>query len=123
MLVVDVVESVRLMEENEDDAVSRWRRIVEQVEHDVLPAHGGRLVKSLGDGLLLEFPRVPPAVSAAFAIQQTCNRANAGAFLISEVKYLIARDTLLSCNFDHRTPLPGALDPLLPTTHDRVPSA
>lgn len=78
VLVVDVVESVRLMEENEDDAVSRWRGIVEQVEHDVLPVHGGRLVKSLGDGLLLEFPRVQPAVNAAFAIQQTCNRANAG---------------------------------------------
>lgn len=78
VLVVDLVESVRLMEEDEADAVSRWRNVVEHVETDVLPAHGGRLVKSLGDGMLLEFPRVPPAVNAAFAIQHVCNGVNVG---------------------------------------------
>ena len=78
VLVVDVVESVRLMEENEEDAVTRWRNLVEHVEKRVLPAHGGRLVKSLGDGMLLDFPRVQPAVNAAFAIQHVCSGANIG---------------------------------------------
>jgi adenylate cyclase len=78
VLVVDVVESVRLIEENEEDAVTRWRNLVEHVERKVLPAHGGRLVKSLGDGMLLDFPRVQPAVNAAFAIQHVCNGANIG---------------------------------------------
>ncbi|MEK6244259.1 MAG: tetratricopeptide repeat protein [Pseudomonadota bacterium] len=78
MLVVDVVESVRLIEENEEDAIMRWRNLVEHVEKKVLPAHSGRLVKSLGDGMLLDFPRVQPAVNAAFAIQHACNGVNIG---------------------------------------------
>lgn len=78
VLVIDVVESVRLMEEDEDGAVRRWRQLVEHVASEVLPALGGRLVKSLGDGLMVEFPRVQPAVQAAFAIQSACNNANTG---------------------------------------------
>ena len=58
IVVVDVVESVRLMQEDESGFIDRWRRFVNQVRTEVLPAHGGRLVKSLGDGMLLEFASV-----------------------------------------------------------------
>jgi class 3 adenylate cyclase/TolB-like protein/tetratricopeptide (TPR) repeat protein len=78
VLFIDLVESVRLMESDESDAVRRWRQIVATVERDVLPAHSGRLVKSMGDGLMLEFPSVQPAMRTAFAIQQVCQQANAG---------------------------------------------
>ena len=67
LLFVDVVESVRLMEENENDVVRRWRKFVGVVEKEILPLHDGRLIKSHGDGLLLEFPVVPPAVKTALA--------------------------------------------------------
>jgi adenylate cyclase len=76
VLVVDVAESVRLMEESEEDTVSRWRSFVQHVTTATLPAHGGRLVKSLGDGMLIEFTRVLPAVNAAFAIQRASFAAN-----------------------------------------------
>jgi class 3 adenylate cyclase/tetratricopeptide (TPR) repeat protein len=69
IVVVDVVESVRLMQEDEAGFIERWRRFVHQVRHEVLPKHGGRMVKSLGDGMLLEFGSVPDAVPAALAIQ------------------------------------------------------
>ena len=78
LLFVDVVESVRLMEENENEAVRRWRQLVGVVEKDILPPHHGRLVKSLGDGLLMEFSTVPPALKAAFAVQRACASVNAG---------------------------------------------
>ena len=78
LLFVDVVESVRLMEENENDVVRRWRQLVGVVERDILPPHHGRLVKSLGDGLLLEFSTVPPAMKAAFAVQRACASVNTG---------------------------------------------
>ena len=78
VLFVDLVESVRLMEADESDAVQRWRQIVATVQRDVLPAHSGRLVKSMGDGLMLEFPSVQPAIRTAFAIQHACAQANAG---------------------------------------------
>ena len=78
VLMVDIVESVRLMEEDENDTVQRWLRLVRNVESAVLPIHDGRLVKSQGDGLMLEFQSVRPALQAAFAIQQACAEANIG---------------------------------------------
>jgi class 3 adenylate cyclase len=78
VLVVDVAESVRLMEEGEEDTVSRWRAFVQGVTAGILPMRGGRLVKSLGDGMLIDFPRVQEGVKAAFEIQNACIRANEG---------------------------------------------
>jgi adenylate cyclase len=78
LLIIDVVESVRLMEANEQDAVRQWQRLVELVVHDVLPKHAGRLVKSIGDGLMLEFATPRPAVHAALHIQQLCHATNHG---------------------------------------------
>jgi class 3 adenylate cyclase/TolB-like protein/tetratricopeptide (TPR) repeat protein len=78
LLCMDLVESVRLMESNENDVVRRWRQLVRSVENDILPDHRGRLVKSLGDGLMLEFASVQPAVKTAFAVQQACTRSNSG---------------------------------------------
>jgi len=69
ILVVDVVESVRLIEHFERDTIRRWRALVEKVVQQILPAHEGRLVKSLGDGMMLEFPSVHRAIGAAFEIQ------------------------------------------------------
>lgn len=78
IVVVDVVESVRLMQNYEADVIDRWRRFVAEVRKDVLPRYGGRLVKSLGDGMLLEFERVPEATSAAFDIQRRVRSYNVG---------------------------------------------
>ena len=76
IVVVDVVESVRLMQADEAGVIDRWRRFVNLVRTQVLPAHAGRMVKSLGDGLLLEFATVPPAVQAAIDIQAAIGRHN-----------------------------------------------
>jgi adenylate cyclase len=78
LVVVDVVESVRLMQAHEADVIDRWRRFVNEVQTQVLPQHGGRLVKSLGDGMLLEFESVPPAVAAALEVQRRIVPYNAG---------------------------------------------
>ena len=66
LLVMDVVESVRLMAFDEDDFVRRWQQLVQQAEQRILPQHGGRIVKSLGDGLMLEFANAAGCVRAAF---------------------------------------------------------
>ena len=78
VVVVDVVESVRLMEQNEEDTVHRWQAFVGEVVTRLLPQHGGRLVKSLGDGLMLEFEAVPPAIQCAIAMQAAIAQANQG---------------------------------------------
>src|ERR1700682_1471167 len=75
VVFIDVVESVRLIEEHEEEAIRRWRGLVDQVETQVASALEGRVVKSLGDGLMLEFGRVADAIKAAFAIQSICRIA------------------------------------------------
>jgi len=75
--VLDVQIADPAMERNEEEALSRWRAMVDRVATTVLPAHGGRLLKSLGDGLLLDFPHAPVALKAAFDIQRLCSSANA----------------------------------------------
>jgi adenylate cyclase len=78
VVVVDVVESVRLYEEDEEDTVRRWQAFVGEVVTRLLPQHGGRLVKSLGDGLMLEFEAVPPAIQCAIAMHSVLALANTG---------------------------------------------
>ena len=69
VLVVDVVESVRLIQADEEGTIQRWRSFVDHVVHRLLPSYEGRMVKSLGDGMMLEFPHVHGAIATAFAIQ------------------------------------------------------
>ena len=85
IVVVDVVESVRLMQEHEDDVIDRWRRFVAEVRDEVLPKYGGHMVKSLGDGMLLEFEAVPQAVAAATASHDLIRAYNAGRTPSAEV--------------------------------------
>jgi adenylate cyclase len=78
IVVVDMVESVRLMQQHEEDVIRRWRRFLQEVRTDILPRHQGRLVKSLGDGMLLEFARADAAVQAALALQHLSALHNQG---------------------------------------------
>lgn len=65
VLVVDMVESVSLMAQDELGVIHQWQAFLAHVDRSVLPAHGGRLVKSLGDGLMIEFAEARQAVDAA----------------------------------------------------------
>jgi adenylate cyclase len=75
VLVVDIVESVRLIEQDEVKIIGRWLALTEDVK-SILPQHGGRYVKGLGDGMLLDFDDVRFAVSAALAIRELSNLEN-----------------------------------------------
>nr|WP_269117389.1 adenylate/guanylate cyclase domain-containing protein [Ramlibacter monticola] len=66
--VADVVESVRLMEQDEQEFIRRWQSFVGFVQQR-LPADSGRIHKSLGDGLMLEFSDPQGCVRAALAMR------------------------------------------------------
>lgn len=70
VLVVDLVESVSLMQADELGVIQRWQAFLTHVTHEVLPASGGRLVKSLGDGLMIEFKEASRASAAALAMHR-----------------------------------------------------
>ena len=78
ILLVDVVGSVGLVDQDEVGVISDWLDFVERVKRDILPTHKGRFVKSLGDGMLMDFDDVRSAVSAALAIRYERERANVG---------------------------------------------
>ena len=71
VLLVDLVESVRLMREHEAYTVRRWADFVRVVTGEILPRWRGLLVKSLGDGLLAQFETVPDAVDAGAEMHRT----------------------------------------------------
>ena len=75
LLVLDVVESVRLMEADEDGFIQRWQQLRERTKQ-LLQQHDGRMVKSLGDGLMLEFNHVSGCVKTAFALRDFCAAGN-----------------------------------------------
>ena len=77
VLVMDLVESVRLMAAHEAAVVQRWHGFVQHARAHVLPRHHGRHVKSLGDGLLAEFDSAPEAVSAAQELHHFFDDSNA----------------------------------------------
>jgi adenylate cyclase len=78
VLFVDIVESVRLIDADENGVIARWLNLLEHIETHILPSCDGRLVKRLGDGMLLEFSHVQGAIAAAFAIQETGSQGNVG---------------------------------------------
>ena len=77
VLVIDLVESVRLMSRDEMGVIGQWHGFVQYVEKQVLATHAGRLVKSLGDGMLVEFEGSRSAVQAALALQRHFDPYNA----------------------------------------------
>jgi adenylate cyclase len=78
VLFVDVVDSVRLMQKEEEATVRRWQEFVATVTRDELPARHGRLVKSQGDGMLIEFESAVDAVECAISMQARIAAAEAG---------------------------------------------
>ena len=78
VLFTDLVESCRLIEDDEEGAAGRWRNLRAHIENDIVPVHGGRLIRTEGDGLMVTFSSVQPALASAFAIQSACVSSNAG---------------------------------------------
>ena len=67
---VDVVESVRLVNDGERAAVQRIRALLAQAARQLVPMHQGVVVERLGDGLLLRFEHPRQAVRCALALHQ-----------------------------------------------------
>jgi TolB-like protein/class 3 adenylate cyclase len=77
IMAIDVVGYSRLMGEDEAGtarAVSEHR----DAARPIVAGLGGRIVKTTGDGLLLEFPSVVAAVECAIAIQKLMAERNGG---------------------------------------------
>ncbi len=69
ILVADVVGYSRLVEADEEGTCTRLRSLQSELIEPRIAADGGRIVKTMGDGILVEFPSAVDAVRNALAIQ------------------------------------------------------
>jgi class 3 adenylate cyclase len=77
ILAADIASYSRLMGEDEAGTVRALRKHRSAAD-PLVTQHGGRIVKTTGDGMLIEFGSVVGAVECALALQQLAAKRNAG---------------------------------------------
>src|SRR6201997_3019366 len=77
ILAADVAGYSRLMGEDEEDTLARLKAIRREVSDPKIKEHHGRIVKTTGDGLLVEFASVVDAVRCAVEVQREMAGRNA----------------------------------------------
>ncbi len=75
-MIADVAGYSRLMERDEAGTHARLQEIRAQITDPAVRRHGGRIVRTVGDGLLVEFPSAMSALEAAIEIQRTMAERN-----------------------------------------------
>jgi adenylate cyclase len=77
ILAADVAGYSRLMGQDEAGTLARLRTHRRELIDPKITEHKGRIVKTTGDGLLVEFPSVVEAVACAVAVQRGMGDRNA----------------------------------------------
>jgi TolB-like protein/class 3 adenylate cyclase len=78
ILAADVAGYSRLMGADEEGTLERLKALRRELVDPKIAEHNGRIVKTTGDGLLVEFASVVDAVRCAVAVQQAMPERNTG---------------------------------------------
>ena len=78
ILAADIAGYSRLMGADEEGTLVRLKAHLRELIDPKIGEHRGRIVKTTGDGILIEFPSVIEAVSCAVAVQRGMVERNAG---------------------------------------------
>jgi len=79
ILAADVAGYSRLMGADEVGTLTALKSHRRELVDPAIAAHGGRIVKTTGDGMLVEFASVVDAVTCAMTLQRKMTERNAGA--------------------------------------------
>jgi adenylate cyclase len=88
ILVADVVGYGHLTEVDEAGTLARLKDRRQMVLKPLLAKHGGRIIKFMGDGVLVEFGSAVNAVGCAVALQSDMAAANSG---LPDEKWIVLR--------------------------------
>jgi len=77
ILAADVAGYSRLMGRDEAGTLARLKALRRELIDPLVAEHKGRIVKTTGDGLLIEFPSVVEAVACAMTVQSGMGSRNA----------------------------------------------
>ena len=89
IVIADLVSYSRHMERDDTGTFARLRSIRDEVVDPAIVSHGGRIVKSAGDGLLAEFTNVLAALRASIQIQREMASRNRGISTDERLEYRI----------------------------------
>ncbi|NRG17621.1 adenylate/guanylate cyclase domain-containing protein [Rhizobiales bacterium] len=89
IVVADVAGYSRLMGEDDAGTLASLRAHRAELVDPLVAAHGGRTVKTMGDGLLMEFPSVVDAVNCALAIQHGMAERNSNLASPNAIRFRI----------------------------------
>jgi TolB-like protein/class 3 adenylate cyclase/tetratricopeptide (TPR) repeat protein len=78
ILAADVVGYSHLVEQDEAGTIARLKALRKETLEPILARHGGRIVKLMGDGALIELASVVEAVQAAIECQRATAEHEAG---------------------------------------------
>jgi adenylate cyclase len=90
VLIADVVGYGRLSHVDEEGTRARFQADLKDIFEPRIAEHHGRLVKTMGDGILVEFASVVHALRCAVDIQRAKNDANADLALDRRLEFRIA---------------------------------
>src|SRR5216683_1696224 len=77
VLAADVAGYSRLMGANEEGTLARLKAVRKAIVDPTIASHRGRIVKTTGDGMLVEFASAVDAVRSAVEIQRSIAEQNA----------------------------------------------
>src|SRR4026208_2268025 len=77
ILIADVAGYSRLSQVDEEGTRTRFLTHLKEIFEPKIAEHRGRMVKTMGDGLLVEFPSIVNALRCAIDVQRSEERNNA----------------------------------------------
>ena len=89
ILAADVVGYSRLVAADEEGTLARLRALRNDVVDPTIAAHRGRVVKRMGDGLIVEFRSVVSAVRCAIDMQSAMVERNAGVAADKRIEFRV----------------------------------
>jgi adenylate cyclase len=89
ILAADVAGYSRLMGRDEAGTLARLNALRRELIDPKVREHKGRIVKTAGDGILIEFPSVVEAVACALVVQQGMASRNAGTAQDQRIEFRI----------------------------------
>src|SRR6516165_9112580 len=88
ILAADVVGYSRLMQADDAGTLTALKSRRAEILQPMVAKHHGRVIKVMGDGVLVEFASAVEAVSCAVALQSAMAEANAN---LPESKHIVLR--------------------------------
>jgi adenylate cyclase len=89
ILAADVAGYSRLIGADEEGTLARLKALRRELVDPTLAEHHGRIVKTTGDGLLVEFASVIDALRCAVAVQQAMRERNASVSPTDRIEFRV----------------------------------